>query len=86
MIVVFFTTYDDKQTRSLLGDLNGATDSNYAGSIAFALGCIHHRLFIEVPVGGLDVYMISFLFYLTLFFLLSPKVSSCTFRYLVGVK
>lgn len=33
----------DKQTRSLLGDLTGATDSNYAGSIAFALGCIHCR-------------------------------------------
>ncbi|KAK7295809.1 hypothetical protein RJT34_18721 [Clitoria ternatea] len=30
-----------RMTRSLLGDLNGATDSNYAGSIAFALGCIH---------------------------------------------
>ncbi|KAI5432457.1 protein SWEETIE [Lathyrus oleraceus] len=29
-------------TRSLLGDLNGATDSYYAGSIALALGCIHH--------------------------------------------
>ncbi|KHN17324.1 HEAT repeat-containing protein 5B [Glycine soja] len=28
-------------TRSLLGDLNGATDPNYAGSIALALGCIH---------------------------------------------
>ncbi|KAK4279829.1 hypothetical protein QN277_011541 [Acacia crassicarpa] len=31
-----------RMTRSLLGDLNVATDSNYAGSIAFALGCIHH--------------------------------------------
>ncbi|XP_020536843.1 protein SWEETIE isoform X2 [Jatropha curcas] len=30
-----------RMTRSLLGDLNAATDSNYAGSIAFALGCIH---------------------------------------------
>ncbi|KAK7304321.1 hypothetical protein VNO77_45189 [Canavalia gladiata] len=30
-----------RMTRSLLGDLNGATDSNYAGSIALALGCIH---------------------------------------------
>ncbi|PWA87585.1 HEAT repeat-containing protein [Artemisia annua] len=28
-------------TRSLLGDLTGATDSHYAGSIALALGCIH---------------------------------------------
>ncbi|XP_050228760.1 protein SWEETIE isoform X2 [Mercurialis annua] len=28
-------------TRSLLGDLIAATDSYYAGSIAFALGCIH---------------------------------------------
>ncbi|RDY13657.1 Protein SWEETIE, partial [Mucuna pruriens] len=28
-------------TRSLLGDLNGATDPNYTGSIALALGCIH---------------------------------------------
>ncbi|BBH06892.1 HEAT repeat-containing protein [Prunus dulcis] len=30
-----------RMTRSMLGDLTGATDSNYAGSIAFALGCIH---------------------------------------------
>ncbi|KAK9272135.1 hypothetical protein L1049_002505 [Liquidambar formosana] len=30
-----------RMTRSLLGDLTGATDSNYAGSIALALGCIH---------------------------------------------
>ncbi|XP_027929548.1 protein SWEETIE isoform X2 [Vigna unguiculata] len=30
-----------RMTRSLLGELNGATDPNYAGSIAFALGCIH---------------------------------------------
>ncbi|XP_050383979.1 protein SWEETIE isoform X2 [Argentina anserina] len=30
-----------RMTRSLLADLTGATDSNYAGSIAFALGCIH---------------------------------------------
>uniref|UniRef100_A0A0R0FEX9 HEAT repeat-containing protein 5B n=1 Tax=Glycine max TaxID=3847 RepID=A0A0R0FEX9_SOYBN len=30
-----------RMTRSLLGDLNGATDPNYAGSIALALGCIH---------------------------------------------
>ncbi|CBI33667.3 unnamed protein product, partial [Vitis vinifera] len=30
-----------RMTRSLLGDLTGATDSNYAGSIAVALGCIH---------------------------------------------
>ncbi|PSR87811.1 HEAT repeat-containing protein isoform 1 [Actinidia chinensis var. chinensis] len=28
-------------TRSLLGDVTGAADSSYAGSIAFALGCIH---------------------------------------------
>ncbi|KAJ7971209.1 HEAT repeat 5B-like protein [Quillaja saponaria] len=34
----FFTA---RMTRLLLGDLNGATDSSYAGSIAFALGCIH---------------------------------------------
>lgn len=32
-----------KQTRSLLGDLTGAIDSNYAGSIAIALGCLHRR-------------------------------------------
>lgn len=38
-----FIVLGDKQTRSLLGDLTGATDSNYAGSIAFALGCIHCR-------------------------------------------
>ncbi|XP_065854037.1 protein SWEETIE isoform X2 [Euphorbia lathyris] len=31
-----------RMTRLLLGDLPGATDSNYAGAIAFALGCIHH--------------------------------------------
>ncbi|GMY24387.1 protein SWEETIE isoform X4 [Fagus crenata] len=30
-----------RMTRLLLGDLSGATDSNYAGSIAMALGCIH---------------------------------------------
>ncbi|KAJ1443259.1 Armadillo-type fold [Sesbania bispinosa] len=30
-----------RMTRSLLGDLNGATDSYYTGSIALALGCIH---------------------------------------------
>ncbi|XP_057449103.1 protein SWEETIE-like [Lotus japonicus] len=30
-----------RMTRSLLGDLNGATDSYFAGSIALALGCIH---------------------------------------------
>ncbi|RHN44030.1 hypothetical protein MtrunA17_Chr7g0214901 [Medicago truncatula] len=30
-----------RMTRSLLGDLNGVTDSYYAGSIALALGCIH---------------------------------------------
>ncbi|XP_071711040.1 protein SWEETIE [Rutidosis leptorrhynchoides] len=28
-------------TRSLLNDINGVTDPNYAGSIALALGCIH---------------------------------------------
>ncbi|GLT41167.1 hypothetical protein SLA2020_152510 [Shorea laevis] len=31
-----------RMTRMLLGELNVITDSNYAGSIAFALGCIHH--------------------------------------------
>lgn len=31
------------QTRLLLGDLGAVNDSNYAGSIAFALGCIHRR-------------------------------------------
>ena len=36
-------TFCDAQTRMLLGDLNGPTDSNYAGSIALALGCIHRR-------------------------------------------
>ncbi|KAK2359319.1 HEAT repeat-containing protein [Trifolium repens] len=30
-----------RMTRSLLGDLTGATDTYYAGSIALALGCIH---------------------------------------------
>ncbi|XP_057993388.1 protein SWEETIE isoform X1 [Hevea brasiliensis] len=30
-----------RMTRLLLGDLTGATDSNYAGSLSFALGCIH---------------------------------------------
>ncbi|XWS30691.1 hypothetical protein CRYUN_Cryun23aG0008700 [Craigia yunnanensis] len=31
-----------RMTRLLLGELNGITDSNYAGSIALSLGCIHH--------------------------------------------
>ncbi|WCJ25388.1 HEAT repeat-containing protein [Euphorbia peplus] len=31
-----------RMTRLLLSDLPGATDLNYAGAIAFALGCIHH--------------------------------------------
>ncbi|KAF6137275.1 hypothetical protein GIB67_036312 [Kingdonia uniflora] len=30
-----------RMTRSLLGDLVGATDSSYSGSIALSLGCIH---------------------------------------------
>ncbi|KAF5184416.1 Sweetie-like protein [Thalictrum thalictroides] len=30
-----------RMTRSLLGDLVGATDSSYTGSIALSLGCIH---------------------------------------------
>ncbi|GAB2299959.1 hypothetical protein Dimus_034004 [Dionaea muscipula] len=30
-----------RMTKSLLADLTGPTDSNYAGSIAMALGCIH---------------------------------------------
>ncbi|KAG6716276.1 hypothetical protein I3842_04G041200 [Carya illinoinensis] len=30
-----------RMTRSLLGDLTGATDSSYTGSIAIALGCLH---------------------------------------------
>ncbi|XP_039034805.1 protein SWEETIE isoform X2 [Hibiscus syriacus] len=30
-----------RMTRSLLGELNGITDSYYAGSIALSLGCIH---------------------------------------------
>ncbi|CAL0321677.1 unnamed protein product [Lupinus luteus] len=30
-----------RMTRSLLADLTGASDFNYAGSIALALGCIH---------------------------------------------
>ncbi|KAF4394315.1 hypothetical protein G4B88_018465 [Cannabis sativa] len=30
-----------RMTRLLLGDLTGVTDSNYAGSISLALGCIH---------------------------------------------
>ncbi|KAL1208787.1 Protein SWEETIE [Cardamine amara subsp. amara] len=31
-----------RMTRVLLGDLSGITDPNYSGSIALALGCIHH--------------------------------------------
>ncbi|ESQ28765.1 hypothetical protein EUTSA_v10017993mg [Eutrema salsugineum] len=31
-----------RMTRVLLGDLSGITDPNYGGSIALALGCIHH--------------------------------------------
>ncbi|XP_043809967.1 protein SWEETIE isoform X3 [Manihot esculenta] len=34
-------TFTARMTRLLLGDLTGVTDSNCAGSIAFALGCIH---------------------------------------------
>uniref|UniRef100_A0A2P2MKT4 HEAT repeat-containing protein 5B isoform X2 n=1 Tax=Rhizophora mucronata TaxID=61149 RepID=A0A2P2MKT4_RHIMU len=30
-----------RMARSLIGELAGATDSSYAGSVAFALGCIH---------------------------------------------
>ncbi|KAF9625554.1 hypothetical protein IFM89_024327 [Coptis chinensis] len=33
--------YTARLTRSLLGDLIGATDSNFTGSIALSLGCIH---------------------------------------------
>ncbi|KAF8399147.1 hypothetical protein HHK36_015012 [Tetracentron sinense] len=36
-----------RMTRTLLGDLIGATDLSYAGSIALALGCIHRS------VGGM---------------------------------
>ncbi|WZZ06311.1 hypothetical protein YC2023_092232 [Brassica napus] len=32
-----------RMTRVLLGELNGITDPNYGGSVALALGCIHHR-------------------------------------------
>lgn len=35
--------YGNEQTRLLLGDLSGAIDPNYSGSIAMALGCIHRR-------------------------------------------
>lgn len=31
-----------RMTRVLLGELNGITDPNYGGSVALALGCIHH--------------------------------------------
>ncbi|XVF20554.1 hypothetical protein REPUB_Repub12eG0010500 [Reevesia pubescens] len=31
-----------RMTRLLLGELNGITDSIYAGSVALSLGCIHH--------------------------------------------
>uniref|UniRef100_A0A1J3HBB6 HEAT repeat-containing protein 5B n=1 Tax=Noccaea caerulescens TaxID=107243 RepID=A0A1J3HBB6_NOCCA len=31
-----------RMTRMLLGDVSGITDPNYGGSIALALGCIHH--------------------------------------------
>ncbi|XP_010528470.1 PREDICTED: HEAT repeat-containing protein 5B isoform X2 [Tarenaya hassleriana] len=31
-----------RMTRVLLNDLNGITDPSYSGSIALALGCIHH--------------------------------------------
>ncbi|XP_076960722.1 protein SWEETIE-like [Bidens hawaiensis] len=34
-------TFTARLTRSLLADVTGATDPNYAGSIALALGCIH---------------------------------------------
>ncbi|KAL0664325.1 hypothetical protein Bca4012_101163 [Brassica carinata] len=32
-----------RMTRVLLVELNGITDPNYGGSVALALGCIHHR-------------------------------------------
>ncbi|CAO2817215.1 unnamed protein product [Amaranthus hypochondriacus] len=35
-------TFTAKMTKTLLGDLVGATDASYAGSISVALGCIHH--------------------------------------------
>nr|KYP59481.1 HEAT repeat-containing protein 5B [Cajanus cajan] len=38
---IFTARMASSSTRSLLGDLNGASDPNYAGSIALALGCIH---------------------------------------------
>ncbi|KAL7101750.1 hypothetical protein ACP275_08G074200 [Erythranthe tilingii] len=34
-------TFTARLTKQFLGDVTGATDSNYAGSIALALGCIH---------------------------------------------
>ncbi|XP_021759988.1 protein SWEETIE-like isoform X1 [Chenopodium quinoa] len=34
-------TFTARMTKALLGDLAAVTDSNYAGSIAVALGCIH---------------------------------------------
>uniref|UniRef100_A0A803LAT9 HEAT repeat-containing protein n=1 Tax=Chenopodium quinoa TaxID=63459 RepID=A0A803LAT9_CHEQI len=34
-------TFTARMTKALLGDLAAATDSNHAGSIAVALGCIH---------------------------------------------
>jgi len=51
-VIVLFINDVAKQTRSLLGELNGATDPNYAGSIAFALGCIHRRSFIIIPMNA----------------------------------
>lgn len=36
-------TFTARMTKTLLGDLAGAADASYAGSLAVALGCIHHR-------------------------------------------
>ncbi|KAH9602675.1 hypothetical protein KSS87_010209 [Heliosperma pusillum] len=35
-------SFTARMTKTLLGDLAGTTDSNFAGSISVALGCIHH--------------------------------------------
>ncbi|GMP28430.1 hypothetical protein CsSME_00003976 [Camellia sinensis var. sinensis] len=40
-------------TRLLHGDVTGAADLSYAGSIAFALGCIHRRDINTTPRGWL---------------------------------
>lgn len=68
--------YCNEQTRLLLGDLSGAIDPNYSGSIAMALGCIHRRW-----IFSYCFIMFSPFSYLFIYFLMPLK----TFVYLYGM-